>query len=425
MSEPASHLCQFCQSELSESLVDLGSMALANSYVLPGQAAAFEKAYPLHVRVCSECRLAQVATATEPFEIFSDYAYFSSYSSSWLEHAQRFCEMAHARWNLDSASMVVEIASNDGYLLRNFVAAGVPVLGVEPAANIARVAEEIGVPTDVAFFGRATAERLRESGYSADLLVGNNVFAHVPDLNDFVSGLAHLLKPDGVISLEFPHLLQLIENSQFDTIYHEHFSYLSLYTTERVFARYGLRVFDVEELPTHGGSLRILATHRGSTAHPEGPGLAKVRSDELAVHLHEPAGYRGFDAKVAAIRDGLVGFLTKAKAEGKQVVGYGAAAKGNTLLNYCSVTSDLIPYVADLNPHKQGKLLPGSHIPVVAPDEIARTRPDYVLILPWNIKDEVIASLGDVRSWGGKFVVAIPQLAVIEPEPRSVSVAMA
>jgi len=406
-------VCQFCQAELSQSLVDLGEMALANSYLTEEELARGEKSYPLHVRVCGECRLAQVEPATEPFEIFGDYAYFSSYSSSWLEHARRFTEMALQRWALDASSMVVEIASNDGYLLRNFVAAGVPVLGVEPAANIAIHAEEIGVPTDVAFFGASTARRLKLAGQMADLLIGNNVFAHVPDLNDFVEGMAILLKPDGVISLEFPHLLQLLENTQFDTIYHEHFSYISLYTTERIFARYGLKVFDVEELSTHGGSLRILGSHASSGAHPEGPGLAKVRADEHAARLDDAAGYEGFAPKVEKIRSDLLAFLRQARAEGRKVVGYGAAAKGNTLLNYCGVTRDELIYVADLSPHKQDKILPGSHIPVVAPAELERTRPDYVLILPWNLRDEIVADLAGIRSWGGKFVIAVPELTVI------------
>lgn len=406
--------CQFCGTELKLSLVDLGRMPLANSYLDPNGDIASEKSYPLHVRVCGECRLAQVEPATEPFEIFGDYAYFSSYSSSWMQHASRFADMAIARWGLNETSKVVEVASNDGYLLRNFVAANVPVLGVEPAANVAAVAEQIGVPTDVSFFGVDTAERLRGAGHSADLIVGNNVFAHVPDLNDFVGGLAILLKADGVISLEFPHLLKLIEGVQFDTVYHEHFSYLSLYTTERVLGRYGLRVFDVEELPTHGGSLRILACHAGSGAHPTGEGLEKVRADEAAARLDDDAGYEGFAPKVEKVRSDLLAFLNQAKSEGRTVVGYGAAAKGNTLLNFCGIGDSLVPYVADLSPHKQNKALPGSHIPVKAPDAIGESKPDYVLILPWNIKEEVMESMSHVRSWGGQFVVAIPQLTIFE-----------
>ncbi|MDE2410795.1 MAG: methyltransferase domain-containing protein [Sphingomonadales bacterium] len=412
MSNPT---CQFCHADLAQTLVDLGSTPLANSYTSEATLAEFgEKSYPLHVRVCGECRLAQVEAATEPFEIFGDYAYFSSFSSSWMEHARRFAEMAADRWSLDKVSKVVEVASNDGYLLRNFVAAGIPVLGVEPAANVAKVAEEVGVPTDVAFFGKDTATRLLATGHGADLIVGNNVFAHVPDLNDFVAGLAILLKPDGVINLEFPHLLKLIEGVQFDTVYHEHFSYLSLYATERVLGRYGLRVFDVEELPTHGGSLRVLACHQASTRFASGPGLTKVRADEAMAQLDSDAGYEGFAPRVEAVRKGLLAFLEKTKAEGKTVVGYGAAAKGNTLLNFCSVDRALVNYVADISPHKQNKLLPGCHIPVVSPDEILRTKPDYVLILPWNLKDEITRNMAEVRGWGGKFVVAIPSLQILD-----------
>lgn len=406
--------CQFCEADLVQSLVDLGTTPLANSYMTPEQLELGEKSYALHVRVCSSCRLAQVEPATEPFEIFGDYAYFSSFSSSWMEHTRCFAETAIRRWNLGGDSKVVEVASNDGYLLRNFVTAGVPVLGVEPAANVAKAAEEVGVPTDVAFFGVDTAERLRAGGQSADLIVGNNVFAHVPDLKDFVGGLAILLKPDGVISLEFPHLLKLIEGIQFDTVYHEHFSYLSLYTTERVLGRFGLRVFDVEELQTHGGSLRVLACHADSAAHPTGPGLAKVRTDEVAAKLDQDAGYEGFAPKVQAVKRDLLAFLEGAARSGKVVAGYGAAAKGNTLLNFCGIGTDLIRFVADISPHKQNKLLPGSHIPVVSPDEIAATKPDYVLILPWNLKDEIVRSMAGIRSWGGKFVIAIPILTIID-----------
>jgi SAM-dependent methyltransferase len=358
--------------------------------------------------------LTQVEAATAPSEIFGHYAYFSSYSSSWVEHARRFTEMARARWDLTAASKVVEVASNDGYLLKHFVAAGIPVLGVEPAANVAEVARAIKVPTDVSFFGKETAERLVREGHGADLIVGNNVFAHVPNLNDFVAGLSILLKPDGVISLEFPHLLQLIRHVQFDTIYHEHFSYLSLLTTERVLAAYGLRVFDVEELPTHGGSLRVLACHENSRAHPTGPGLEKVRADEALADLDSDRGYEGFAPKVSAVRSGLLGFLRKQKAEGKTVAAYGAAAKGNTLLNYCSVGTDLVSYVVDRNPHKQNHYLPGSHLPIFDPSRIRETKPDYVLILPWNLKTEIMMEMADVRAWGGKFVIAVPELTIFE-----------
>ena len=413
MPSTSSPRCQFCGAPLSLSLVDLGVTPLANSYLPAEHLARPEPQFPLHARVCGDCRLVQVEAAATPSEIFGHYAYFSSYATSWVEHARRFTEMARARWGLGAASKVVEVASNDGYLLRHFVAAGVPVLGVEPAANVAESARAIGVETDVAFFGRETAQRLKATGHAADLLVGNNVFAHVPDLNDFVAGLACLLKAEGVVSLEFPHLLKLIEQVQFDTIYHEHFSYLSLLTTERILAAHGLRVFDVAELPTHGGSLRIMACHAAATRHAEGPGLAKVRRDEIAAGLDRDDGYRGFAPKVEAVRDGLLAFLRQARAEGRTVAAYGAAAKGNTLLNYCGVGADLIACVVDRNPHKQGCFMPGSRIPIHAPEKLAELRPDYVLILPWNLKDEITAQMAEVRGWGGRFVIAVPGLTIL------------
>ena len=405
--------CRFCGAGLTRSLVDLGTTPLANSYLSEAQLAKPEPRFPLHARVCGQCRLVQVEAAATPAEIFSDYAYFSSVSSSWVEHARRFAAMARTRWHLGAASRVVEIASNDGYLLKHFVAMGVPVLGVEPAANVARAAIAADVPTEIAFFGRATAERLNAASQAADLLVGNNVFAHVPDINDFVAGLAILLKPEGVISLEFPHLLRLIEQVQFDTIYHEHFSYLSLLASDRILAAHGLRVFDVEELPTHGGSLRLLACHRGAR-HAEGPGLDKVRRDEKSAGLDTDAGYAGFEPRVKKVRDGLLVFLRGAKAAGKTVAAYGAAAKGNTLLNYCGIGADLIASVVDRSPHKQGLYLPGSHLPIHPPDYLATTRPNYVLILPWNLKDEIMGSMAHIRDWGGRFVVAIPELALLD-----------
>ena len=374
--------CHFCAAPLTLSLVDLGVTPLANSYLAPEHLARPEPQFPLHARVCNRCRLVQVEAAATPEDIFGHYAYFSSYSTSWVEHARRFTEMARERWRLGPASKVVEVASNDGYLLRHFVAAGIPVLGVEPAANVAESARAVGVATEVAFFGLETAKRLKEAGHAADLLAGNNVFAHVPDINDFVAGLACLLKPEGVISLEFPHLLKMMTEIQFDTIYHEHFSYLSLLTTERILAAHGLRVFDVAELPTHGGSLRIMACHAGCSRHAEGPGLAKVRADEAAASLDRDEGYQGFAPKVEAVRTGLLAFLRQAKAEGKTVAAYGAAAKGNTLLNYCGVGADLISCVVDRNPHKQGCFMPGSRIPIHDPAKLAELRPDYVLILP-------------------------------------------
>ncbi len=406
--------CQFCANEITVSLVDLGSTPLANSYLPKDAPLDAERSYPLHARVCSNCRLVQVEAVTARENIFADYAYFSSYSQSWIEHAGRFCAMARERWHLGADSKVVEVASNDGYLLKHFVAAGVPVLGVEPAANVAAEAIAAGVPTDIAFFGVETAQRLKDAGHAADLLAGNNVFAHVPDLNDFVGGLAILLKPNGVISLEFPHLLKLMQHTQFDTIYHEHYSYMSLIATENILGAHGLRVFDVEELPTHGGSLRILACHADS-AHKAGPGLEAVRQAERIAQLDSDSGYAGFEPRVHAVRAQLRQFLENAKAAQKKVVGYGAAAKGNTLLNFCGIKASegLIDYVVDLNPHKQNTLLPGSHIEVFAPSKIEQTKPDYLLILPWNLRDEIAEQMRGIRQWGGQFVIAIPELTIL------------
>ena len=330
-------LCRFCRAPLRATFVDLGSTPLANSYLAPDELGAAEPTFPLHARLCSACRLVQVDDVAAPEKIFGHYVYFSSYSASWVEHARRFAVMAKERWGLGAKSLVVEVASNDGYLLRHFVDMDIPVLGIEPAANVAEAARAAGVETDVSFFGRATAERLRSERGEADLIVGNNVFAHVPDINDFVAGFAVLLKPDGVVSLEFPHLLKLIEQTQFDTIYHEHFSYLSLYTTEKILAAHGLRVFDVTELPTHGGSLRVMAARVSSKVHAESAGLTKVRRDEAARGIDSDALYAGFEVKVRALRTAFVDFLHRAKTNGKTVAAYGAAAKGNTLLNYCGV----------------------------------------------------------------------------------------
>lgn len=405
--------CRFCHEPLRVSLVDLGKMPLANSYLTRDQLAATQPVFPLHARVCSACRLVQIDDVAAPNDIFRHYAYFSSYSTTWVEHASRFARMAAERWHLGADSLVVEVASNDGYLLRHFVDMGVPVLGVEPAANVAAAARAAGVATDISFFGRETAERLRSEGHDADLIVGNNVFAHVPDINDFVAGFATLLKPDGVVSVEFPHLVKLVEMGQFDTIYHEHFSYLSLYATEKILGAHGLKVFDVAELPTHGGSLRVMAARTTSRAHGECEGLAKVRRDEAAAGINGDPFYSGFEPKVRAVRTALVDFLHAAKAQNKTVVAYGAAAKGNTLLNYCGIGTDLVEYVVDLSPHKQGLFLPGSRLSIHAPSHIAETQPDYVLILPWNIKDEIVTQMSHVHDWGGRFVVAIPTLTVL------------
>jgi SAM-dependent methyltransferase len=407
------HVCRFCDASLNHSFIDLGAMPLANAYLKPEDLDTPEPSYPLRAFVCTQCWLVQADAFVPPEDIFSDYAYFSSYSKSWVEHARQFTVMASERFKLNEQSQVVEIASNDGYLLRHFVDAGIPVLGIEPAANVAAVARAAGVPTENRFFGLETAEDLVRRCISADLVVGNNVFAHVPDINDFVGGLETVLKPDGVISLEFPHLLQLIDNVQFDTVYHEHFYYLSLLAVEKVFARHELKVFDVEELPTHGGSLRVLACRQNSEAHPVGNGLAKVRMDEAAAGFDKAETYLAFQGRVNPVRDGLLAFLRQARSEGKSVVAYGAAAKGNTLLNFCGIGSDLIDYVVDLNPHKQDRFMPGSKLAIHAPEMMARTHPDYVLILPWNIQKEIAAS-NDIQAWGGRFVVAVPALSVLE-----------
>lgn len=393
-------------------LVDLGLSAVANSYVPMDKAGEPEPKYPLHVRVCESCWLVQVDEDVPPAKIFNEtYAYFSSFSDSWLAHARAYADRMAERLHLGPGSLVIEIASNDGYLLKNFVAKGIPVLGVEPSGSVAAAAEKIGVPTLVEFFGEAVAKRLHDEGRRPDLICSANVLAHVPDINDFVAGVAALLTADAVYTVEFPHLLRLIEEVQFDTIYHEHYSYLSLLAVERIFAANGLRVFDVEELPTHGGSLRVFACRTGAS-HTEGPGLAKVRADEKAAKLDRPEGYAGFSEKVEAVRDGLMSFLENARAQGKRVAAYGAAAKGNTLLNYCRIGPDLVEYCVDRNPAKQDTLLPGSRIPVFDVEELRKRQPDFVLILPWNLKAEVIRQLADLRAGGTRFVTAVPSISV-------------
>lgn len=403
--------CRFCHAPLSRSFVDLGLQPLANSYLPAGKVDQPEPRHPLHARVCEKCLLVQVDHDVPAEAIFSDYAYFSSYASSWVEHARRYAVAMQSRFGLGAGSLVAEVASNDGYLLQHFKAAGVGVLGIEPAANVAAVAEQKGVRTEVAFFNRETAQRLRQAGFAADLMAANNVLAHVPELNAFVAGFPVLLKPQGVLTVEFPHLLNLIEQVQFDTIYHEHYSYLSLLVAEKVFGAHGMRVFDVEELPTHGGSLRLFICHRNAD-HAEGAGLAGVRDKESAVGLHRLETYDNFAPRVADVRRQLLEFLVAAKRENRRVAAYGAAAKGNTLLNYCGVTSADIFAAYDKNPHKQDHLLPGSHIPVRDPAAIAADRPDYLLILPWNLRAEIEAEQVQIRAWQGRFVTAIPKLQV-------------
>jgi SAM-dependent methyltransferase len=408
--------CRFCGAPLTLSLVDLGQQPLANAYLTREALARPEPRYPLHARVCGACRLVQVGAAVPPEAIFSDYAYFSSVATSWVAHAERYARDMTRRLGLGPGSRVVEVASNDGYLLRHFVAMGIPCLGIEPAANVAAEARACGVPTEVAFFGRETAQRIRDRDGPADLIAANNVFAHVPDLNDFAAGFATLLAPGGTLTIEFPHLLNLLRELQFDTIYHEHYCYFSLAAAERVLAAQGLAVFDVEELPTHGGSLRLHVAH-DAAGRAAGPGLAAVRAKEAAAGLDTDAPYAGFTAACEGVRDGLLAFLDAMRAEGRRVAAYGAAAKGNTLLNYCGITAGdgRIGFVVDRAPSKQGRYLPGSHIPILAPEAIFAERPDIVLILPWNLRREIAADLAGISAWGGRFAVAIPGLEVFDP----------
>ncbi len=403
--------CRFCSAPLSRVLVDLGLSPVSNSFLKEEQLGTAEPRFPLKTFVCEECFLVQIEPFGKPEEIFDDYVYFSSYSQSWLAHAKQYAETITKKLSLGADSLVVEIASNDGYLLQYFRGLDIPVLGVEPAHTVAKAAEAKGIPTWQRFFGVETANKLAAEGKQADLLIGNNVLAHVPDLNDFVAGLAIALKPRGTITMEFPHLMQMIENTQFDTIYHEHYSYLSLVAVQRVFAAHGLTVYDVEEIPTHGGSLRIHAGHATAFASPS-TRVMKLLEIERAKGYECAAAYEGFAAKVDRIRADLLRFLHEAKSERKKVAGYGAAAKGNTLLNYCAVGSDLIAFVADANPHKQSLFLPGSHIPVAAPERIFAEQPDYVLILPWNLTDEISSQLKHIRDWGGRFVTAVPALRI-------------
>ena len=404
--------CRFCNSELNLVFADLGSTPLANSY-LPDTAEAREKeqSWPLKVMVCEECFLVQTTETVPADAIFDhDYAYLSSFSSGWLAHCKQYAEEMAARFGLNSDSKVVEVASNDGYLLQYFVQAGIPVLGVEPAGHAAELAEEKGVATRVAFFGEETAKTLVAEGHGADLMAANNVLAHVPDIRDFAKGFATLLKPAGVVTFEFPHLANLIKLNQFDTIYHEHYSYLSLLFVEKLFGEVGLEAFDVQELPTHGGSLRVFLGHKG--AHEAQPGLAKVRDDEAAMGLNTPPAYANFDASVKRLCHDLKAFVETARSEGKSVAAYGAPAKGNTFLNVAGITHDLIEFTVDRNPEKQNTLLPGSHIPVLAPEEIRSRKPDYLIILPWNLRSEISEQWDEISAWGGKFVTAVPELEV-------------
>jgi SAM-dependent methyltransferase len=405
-------ICRSCGTVLRHTFVDLGMSPLCESYVSEDKLNQMEPFYPLHVYVCENCFLVQLDEFVSPEEIFSEYAYFSSYSDSWVEHAKNYTDMIVHRLGLTTQSFVIEVASNDGYLLQHFVARGIPVLGIEPAANVAKAAEERNVPTLVKFFGEKLARELARENRHADLILGANVLAQVPDVNDFVEGIRVLLKPQGVVTIEFPHLLRLMEENQFDTIYHEHFSYFSFITAEKIFARHGLTLFDVEELPTHGGSLRIYARHTSDHSKPVSVRVAELRTREESAGFMRLERYSSFAEQVEETKRKLLEFLIATKRQGKTIAGYGAPGKGNTLLNYCGIRSDFIDYTVDRNLYKQGKFLPGTHIPILHPDKIRETKPDYVFILPWNFKDEIMRQISYVRDWGGQFIVPIPEVKI-------------
>ena len=405
-------ICRFCGAPLHATVVDLGMSPLCESYLAADELNQMEPFYPLHVYVCDRCYLVQLEQYVSPEHIFREYAYFSSYADTWLQHAKAYTDLMVARFGFDQDSQVVELASNDGYLLQYFVEKGIPSLGVEPALNVAKVAIDKGIPTRVEFFGADYARQMAVEGVRADLLIGNNVLAQVPDLNDFVAGMKILLADEGVITMEFPHLMRLVAENQFDTIYHEHFSYFSLLTVETIFAAHGLALFDVEELSTHGGSLRIYACHTDDATKHASDRLLDLRVRESMAGVGTLAYYAAFDEQVKETKRKLLAFLIEAKRAGKRVVGYGAPGKGNTLLNYCGVRTDFLDFTVDRNPYKQGKFLPGTHIPIRHPDAIAAVRPDYVLILPWNFKDEIMAQMAFIRTWGGQFVVPIPAVRV-------------
>jgi 2-polyprenyl-3-methyl-5-hydroxy-6-metoxy-1,4-benzoquinol methylase len=410
--ETHSGKCRFCGTMLQRTFVDLGMSPLCETYPAAHEFSHGEKYYPLHVYVCENCWLVQLEEYESPESIFSEYAYFSSYSDSWLKHCENYCQKVTERFGLKRDSFVIEVASNDGYLLQYFVQQHIPVLGIEPAANVAKVANKKGVPTVVEFFGTRLAKDLAANGRRSDLVLGNNVLAQVPDLNDFVEGLRILLKPEGVLTLEFPHLLKLIELNEFDTIYHEHFSYFSLLTLTNIMQAHGLRIFDVEELSTHGGSLRVYACRQEALSHRAQASVSRLIAEEGQAGLSSLSGYERFTLHVKQTKWALVQFLLSAAQSGKTVAGYGAPGKSATLLHYCGIGKDLIQYTVDRSPYKQGRFLPGNHIPIYHPDRIRETKPDYVLILPWNLKDEIMQQLQFIREWGGKFVVPIPELSV-------------
>jgi len=418
-SEPSHHegtgkCCRLCQTPLTKTFVDLGMSPLCESFLASDQTDRMEPYFPLHVLVCDKCFLVQLREYVNPESIFTEYAYFSSYSTSWVAHAKSYCHMIKARLGLGAESQVYEIASNDGYLLQHFLPLSIPVTGIEPAANVAEVARAKGVPTLVEFFGMDLASRLAGKGHHADLIIGNNVLAQVPDLNGFTAGMAHLLKPEGVITIEVPHLTRLIDENQFDTIYHEHFSYFSLTTMDQLAHRHGLRVFDIEELPTHGGSIRVYMC-RQEAGHVTSPYVDKVRSEELVMGFNTIEAYLKFAPKVHATKRKLLSFLIDCKEQGKRVCGYGAPGKGNTLLNYCGIGVDFLDFTVDRNPYKHGRFTPGMHIPILPVSAIEDARPDYILILPWNLRDEIAAQLHYTSKWGCKLIVPIPEVYVIDP----------
>jgi SAM-dependent methyltransferase len=405
--------CRFCGTALRHPVVDLGMSPLCESYLTAEQLDTMEPFYPLNVWVCHECFLVQINDYVPAEEIFTEYAYYSSYSSSWLKHAEDYVAMITERLGLDQQSFVVELASNDGYLLQYFVERGIPCLGIEPSKNVSQAALERGVPTDTAFFGESKARQMAAEGKMADLVLGNNVLAQVPDLNDFVAGIPHILKPQGTVTIEFPHVMRLLEGNQFDTIYHEHFCYFGLLSAEAIFAGHGMTIFDVEELWTHGGSLRIYARHAADDSRPVTNRVLELRRREEQAGYRDVAMYAQFEERVRETKRKLLELLIEAKRAGKTIAGYGAPGKGNTLLNYCGIRTDFIDFTVDRNPYKQGRFLPGTHIPIYAPERIDEVRPDYIFILPWNLRDEILAQLAHAREWGAKFIVPIPEATVV------------
>jgi SAM-dependent methyltransferase len=413
--------CRFCAAPVTTVVCDLGMSPLCESFLAADQRNQMEPFYPLRADVCERCWLVQLESYVAPESIFTEYAYFSSYSDSWVGHARRYTGAMVDRFGLGPDSMVIELASNDGYLLQHFVERGVPVLGIEPARNVAAAAEERGVPTLTRFFGEELARELAAEGRQADLIAANNVLAQVPDLNDFVAGIKRLLKPGGVVTVEFPHLVRLLEGNQFDTIYHEHFSYFSFGTARRIFARHGITLFDVEELPTHGGSLRIYGRHTEEADPAPGRRVEELAARETAAGMDTLAPYLGFGARVEQTKRKLLAFLIRAREDGASVAGYGAPGKGNTLLNYCGIRTDFLDYTVDRNPYKHGRFTPGTHIPIHPPERLAETRPDYILVLPWNLKDEIMAQLAYTQEWGARFVVPIPEVTVHGGPRRAVN----